>query len=237
MARPDRESLAPPLPRPQFTEPVPGPWLYLGLDVDPRTIGPRVRPSAERARVIARCHALLADVGAGDEGGPAQATVLETVLIPPISGVPRLDVVVLARAGTAPVDGAPLAAVRAAFEAEGLPVVQAMTAHNVRRFGDTERTRDAVFLLNHFTAADADAAQAAWEDISGWYTAVLGVDNSTLLRPEPAAPYALVNYVRLPGAPVPFLLRQLLSPSYYPQVRARLRAHGMAFLPLLLRPR
>jgi len=62
------------------------------------------------------------------------------------------------------------------------------------------------------------------------------VDNSTLLRPETGAPYALINYVRLTGAPVPFLLRQLVSPSYYAQVRARLRAHEMAFLPLLLRP-
>jgi hypothetical protein len=232
MARPDPEALAPPLPRPAFTAPIPGTWLYLGLAADPRTIGPRVRRSTERARVIARCHALLDEVG----GDLAEATVFETVLIPPIRGVPRFDVVVLARAGVGPGDAGALAAVRAAFEADGVPVVQAMTAHNVRRFGDTERTRDATFLLNHFTAADADTAQAAWEDISGWYAAVLGVDNSTLLRPEPAAPYALVNYVRLPIAPVPFLLRQLVSPSYYRQVRARLRAHRMAFLPLLLRP-
>jgi hypothetical protein len=230
----DRKAPAPPLPPPPFTEPIPGSWLYLGLSADPRTAGPRVRRSPERARVIARCHALLDD--AGGRTGVTDATVLETVLIPPISGVPRFDVVVLARAAAAPDDAARLATLRAAFEADGMPVAQAMTARNVRRFGDTERTRDATFLLNHFTAADADDARRAWEDISGWYAAVLGVDNSTLLRPEPGTPYALVNYVRLPGAPVPFLLRQLASPSYYRQVRARLRAHGMAFLPLLLRP-
>jgi hypothetical protein len=236
MTQRDRATLAPPLPRPSFTEPIPGPWLYLGLAVEPRTIGPKVRRSAERARVIARCHALLDEVGVGGPVGLADATVFETVLIPPISGVPRFDVVVLARAGVGPEGVASLVALRAAFEAGGLPVVQAMNARNVRRFGDTGRTPDATFLLNHFTAADADDAQAAWEDISGWYARVLGVDNSTLLRPEPGAPYALVNYVRLPGAPVPFLLRQLASPSYYRQVRARLRAHGMTFLPLLLRP-
>jgi hypothetical protein len=235
MAASDR--LSPPLPRPAFREPLPGTWLYLGLTVDPRTLGPKVRRSAERTRVIARCHELLDGLGVGDRGGLAAASVLETVLIPPLRGVPRFDVVVLARAGAAPEDGAaPLAAVRAAFEADGIPVAQAMTAHNVRRFGDTEAARDATFLLNHFTAPDADAAQAAWEDISGWYAGVLGVDNSTLLRPVPPAPYVLVNYVRLAGAPVPFLLRQLVTPSYYRQVRARLRAHGMAFLTLLLRP-
>ncbi len=236
MTRRDRGPLAPPLPRPLFTEPIPGPWLYLGLAVDPRTIGPRVRRSRERARVLARCRALLDGSGAGDPDGPAQATVFETVLIPPISGVPRFDVVVLARAGGTHDGAAPLAASRASFEADGLPVVQAMTARNVRRFGDTERTRDATFLLNHFTAPDVDDAQAAWEDISGWYAGVLGVDNSTLLRPDTGAPYALINYVRLAGAPVPFLLRQLVSPSYHRQARARLRAHEMVSLPLLLRP-
>jgi hypothetical protein len=236
MAGSDREALPAPVTRPAFGEPVPGTWLYLGLAVDPRTLGPKVRRSAERARVIARCHALLDGLGVGDRGGLAAATVLETVLIPPLRGVPRFDVVVLVRVDVVENAAGRLAAVRAAFEADGMPVVQAMTAYNVRRFGDTERTWDATFLLNHFTAPDPDDAQATWEDISGWYAGVLGVDNSTLLRPEPEAPYALINYVRLAGAPVPFLLRQLSTPSYYRQVRARLRAHGMAFLPLLLRP-
>lgn len=233
MAQPARKTLPPPLPRPAFREPAPGTWLYLGLSVDPRTLGPRVRRSAERTRVIARCHELIDGLGVGDRGVLATATVLETVLIPPLRGVPRFDVVVLARVDGDQDDVEP---VRAAFEADGMPVAQAMTAHNVRRFGDTGATRDATFLLNHFTAPDADEALAAWEDISGWYAGVLGVDNSTLLRPVPPTPYALVNHVRLAGSPAPFLLRQLLTPSYHRQVRARLRAHGMTFLPLLLRP-
>lgn len=227
MTSADRSALPTPLPRPDFEDPIPGTWLYLGLCADLRTLGPRVRRSAERARVIARCRERLDGID-----GLVAPTVLETVLIPPIPGVPRYDVVVLVRAAT---DG-PLDAVRAALSEDGLPVVADMTARNVRRFGDTERTRDATFLLNHFTAADPDEAQAGWEDISGWYAGKLGVDNSTLLRPDPGTPYAVINYVRLAGAPVPFLLRQLVTPSYYSQVRARLRAHGMAFLPLLLRP-
>jgi hypothetical protein len=209
----DRKNLAPPLPRPTFREPLPGTWLYLGLTVDPRTLGPKVRRSAERTRVIARCHDLLDGLGVGDRGVLATATVLQTVLIPPLRGVPRFDVVVLARAedgagedGAGLEDGGgPLAAIRAAFEADGVSVTETMTARNVRRFGDTEATQDATFLLNHFTAPDADDAQAVWEDISGWYAGVLGVDNSALLRPVSPAPYALVNYVRLAGAPVPFL--------------------------------
>ena len=236
MARPDREALAPPLPRPPFSEPIPGTWLYLGLAADPRTIGPKVRRSAERARVIARCQALLDEVGVGDRSGLASATVLETVLIPPISGVPRLDVVVLARAHVSQDDAAPLAAIRAAFEADGLPVARALTARNVRRFGNTEQTRDATFLLNHFTAADADDAQSAWRTSPAGTPACWGWTTPPCCVREPVSPYALVNYVRLAGAPVPFLLRQLVAPSYYRQVRAGLRAHEMAFLPLLLRP-
>jgi hypothetical protein len=58
-----------------------------------------------------------------------------------------------------------------------------MTARNTRRIGDTERTRSATFLFNHFSADDAAAAVGVWEELAGWYTAKAGVDNSTLLQP------------------------------------------------------
>lgn len=227
MAATAREALAARYPRPRFTDPLPQTFLYLGMTVDPPRRAPRVGASPERARVIRRCHELL---DAAD--GLTDATVFETALIPPLAGVPRFDVVVLARAAGTEA----LATLRAAFEAAELPVARAMTARNERRIGDTDQTRDATFLLNHFTAPDPDAALGAWEDIARWYTAVLGVDNSTLLRPHEDAPYALINYVRLPGAPVPFLLRQLVTPSYYRHVRRTLAENGMHFLPLLLRP-
>jgi hypothetical protein len=78
-----------------------------------------------------------------------------------------------------------------------------------------------------------ERALEAWEGLTGWYTTKTGVDNSTLLQPIGEAPYAFVNYVRLPRGPVRFMLDQLIRPSFYTFVRAKLRANGMVALPLL----
>jgi hypothetical protein len=99
--------------------------------------------------------------------------------------------------------------------------------------GDTERTRSASFLFNHFTADDTAVAVRVWEELAGWYTAKVGVDNSTLLQPTSQAPYALVNYVRLPNGAARFLLAQLCRPSFHTYVRRRLRDDGMVALPIL----
>jgi hypothetical protein len=111
-----------------------------------------------------------------------------------------------------------------------------MSARNTRRIGDTEKSRSGTFLFNHFTAEDSEGAVAVWENLAGWYTSKTGVDNSTLLRPIGEAPYAFVNYVRLPRGPVRFLLDQLTKPSFHTFVRATLRANDMVAMPLLCEP-
>lgn len=60
----------------------------------------------------------------------------------------------LARAATAE----QLAQVRSLDLWQQLEADLVMTARNTRRIGDTERTRSATFLFNHFTADDPDAA-------------------------------------------------------------------------------
>ena len=89
------------------------------------------------------------------------------------------------------------------------------------------------FLFNHFTAEDPGRALEAWESLTGWYTTKTGVDNSTLLQPIGEAPYAFVNYVRLPRGPVRFMIDQLIRPSFHTFVRTKLHANGMVALPLL----
>jgi hypothetical protein len=108
-----------------------------------------------------------------------------------------------------------------------------MGARNTRRIGDTEENMSGTFLFNHFTAEDPERAVGAWEGLTGWYTTKTGVDNSTLLQPIGEAPYAFVNYVRLPRGPVRFMLDQLIRPSFHTFVRTKLRANGMVALPLL----
>jgi hypothetical protein len=57
-----------------------------------------------------------------------------------------------------------------------------------------------------------------------------------LLRPHNSTPYAVINYVRLPGRTPPFLLNQLIRPSFTTFVRATLRSHGIAALPVFYTP-
>src|ERR671916_806102 len=111
-----------------------------------------------------------------------------------------------------------------------------LIARNTRRIGDTEENMSGTFLFNHFTAEDPERALEAWRSLTGWYTTKTGVDNSTLLQPTGEAPYAFVNYVRLPRGPVRFMLDQFARPSFHTFVRANLRANGMVAMPLLCEP-
>jgi hypothetical protein len=217
-------------PPPPFSEPMPGEYLYAGWSVDPPRHAPVVRRSARRDRVLDRCRALARDATSID--GVADATVFQAVLILPLKGLPRFDVTLLLRATTPEV----LAQVRALRGWQQANADFVTTARNSRRIGDTERTRSASFLFNHFTADDPAAAVRVWEELAGWYTAKVGVDNSTLLQPTSQAPYALVNYVRLPHGATRFLLAQLSRPSFHTYVRRRLRDNGMVALPILCKP-
>lgn len=215
---------------PRFVPPLPDHYLYVGLAVDPPMRVPVVRHSARREAALDRCRALVRELEQTEQ--VADATVFETVLIPPVPCVPRFDITLLVRATAPDV----LTQVRQADLWSQLEPGLMMDAANTRRIGDTERARSATFLFNHFTAADADSAVTAWEKVAGWYTAKTGVDNSTLLRPGDAAPYALLNYVRLPGSAVRFMLNQLARPSFHSHVRRTLKANDMTALPLLVRP-
>lgn len=219
-------------PEPPFLEPLTSGFVYTAWSVDPVTMGPFVRGSAARRRKIDEVRGLadmltrLPDV----EG----ARVFEAAVIPPLPDMPRYDVVMLVRANTRE-RAASLATEALLRQAEPNVV---FVAGNAARFGATETADDqgAPFLLNHFTGPiDRSGAVAAWRKASGWFTAKMGVDNSTLLRTEESAPYLIINYVRLPQNPRVFLARQLLRPSFHRYVRALLKRNQLTSLPLFVR--
>lgn len=213
-----------------FTEPLPYGYIYAGMKVDPPSHAPFVRRSSERDEALEECKALARQFETLDE--VVKATVYEAVLIPPIEGTPRFDVILLVRTASPEA----IAAVETSQPYERLDVDFVMAARNTRRIGDTEKTLSGTFLFNHFTAEDPVGAVEAWENLTGWYTSKTGVDNSTLLQPISEAPYAFVNYVRLSRGSVRFLLDQFTKPSFYTFVRATLRANDMVALPLLCKP-
>jgi hypothetical protein len=223
------ESANPDLKHPQaaFAEPLPYGYVYVGITVGPPGRAPFVRRSAKREEALEKLKIVAGQLEALDE--VVRATVYRAVLIPPIEGAPRFDVTVLLKT-TSPeeIDG-----VRSSEAFERLGADFVMGARNTRRIGDTEENMSGTFLFNHFTAEDPERALEAWESLTGWYTTKTGVDNSTLLQPTGEAPYAFVNYVRLPRGPVRFMLDQLIRPSFHTLVRTKLRANGMVALPLL----
>ena len=225
-----------------FIDPTPYGYLYAGFTVDPPRRAPVVRRSQRRDQAIARITALARRFDELPQ--VVKATVFRAVFMPPIKGAPRFDVVLLVRT-TSP---EALGDIQATEPYAQLGADSVITAYNSRRIGatepfapdvtgaDTGTFTSASFLFNHFTASDPDQATAAWESLNGWFLTKTGVDNSTLLRPHHSTPYAVINYVRLPGSTAPFLLNQLIRPSFITFVRATLRSHGIAALPVFYTP-
>jgi hypothetical protein len=229
-------------PQAPFTDPTPYGYLYAGFTVDPPRHAPVVRRSQARDKVIARVTAIARRFDNFPQ--VVKATVFQALFMPPIKDAPRFDIVLLIRT-TSPET---ISDVQATEPYTQLGADSMITAYNSRRIGTTEpfapqvtdagtdTFASASYLFNHFTANDPDQATAAWESLTGWYLAKTGVDNSTLLRPRDSGAYAIINYVRLPSSPPRFLLNQLLRPSFTTFVRATLRRHGIAALPVFFTP-
>lgn len=211
------------------TTPVPGTFVYVAWKIDLRLRGPFVRSSAERQRFITDLRT-MADTLRGS-AGIARVRCLESTFIAPVAQHPRFDVAMLADGN----DGVS-SAVGDVLRASGAPTPTLMcTAANTIRYGDTDSLGGPI-LLNHFAASSSPQKVAdTWEEISRWYGSVLGVTNSTLLEFTDGAPYAVMNYASIPGPVVRFMLDQLLRPSFYRNVTARLNSVGARPLPVFAR--
>ncbi|WP_017570316.1 hypothetical protein [Nocardiopsis halotolerans] len=216
-------------PKPGFRSPSPSGFVYVGLSVDPPHT-PLVRSSAERDDAIGECLSTARRLSSRDD--VLRARVFEAVLIPPLKGSPRFDVMMLVETASPERNGDVVAS--AGFDQLGADLV--MPADNPARIGDPESPSTGIYLFNHFTAPDGDAGVRVWEGLAGWYTAKTGVDNSIPLRSVGDERFAFVNYARLPGGAASFMVNQLVRPSFHRFVRGRLRANGMVALPILCRP-
>lgn len=217
-------------PLPQFAEPEPHGFIYLGFQAEPRQRLPVYPRTPHRRRAAARLvQAVPALVRRPDV---ASVGVFRAVFIPPLPGTPRYDLAMLIR--TVGVDQ--LDAVRTCDEVSALAGEQILAGVNVARIGDTEARTDGTFLFNHFTAEPEVDTETVWRSVTGWYTSKTGVDNSTALRPTGPSRFALVNYARLPAGPIRFLSGQLARPSFHRFVRSTLDAHGIRALPAFHRP-
>lgn len=236
IVNPDPKYAQPPLAVP----PTAG-YLHIAASVAPPAGPPFVRPNAGRTRLLDQLKRSAADLE--DVNGVARVSVYRAILIPPLGRSAqhpaRFDVAVLVEtispaALETVTDSASCQQILAATRAAARNV-HVMAARCVRSLGEVDTTRPGLFLFNHFAAADPEIALELWEHLAGWYVAETGLDNSTLLAPNEADDYALVNHARWDKSPARLAIEQFAKPSFSRYVRANLRAHQVTAMPALYR--
>lgn len=109
-----------------------------------------------------------------------------------------------------------------------------MTAKNVRRISDVDKSKQGVFLFNYFLGdpSNSDRLVNTWEYTAGWFTQESDLHNSTLLKPLDGQPssYVAINNARWDSlAPV---LQGLRQPSFKDYVMANVAAEGAVAMPV-----
>ena len=232
-----------------LVEPAPLGILHLAADLEaPHRPGPVLRRSRDKQQLFgalkwqARQLAKLEAV--------ETVTVYDALMFLPPSGDPALrsamrpawfDVVVLVETASPDAAGAVRAA--AAYQdlagalTERARRVHQITARNVRRVGDVDKSQPGLFVFNYLAADDPDQAVELWEYLSGWYAAETGLHSATLLAPLAAeqSDYTLVNHARWDGSLPAFAARQLPKKTFRTYLLANLKANHMAAMPVLYR--
>ena len=227
-------------------------YLYLAASVQPPRWLPLVMPSARRARLLERLkrHAQwLRRIDA-----VVSATVFRAIALPPTARfsaylkarvgaiqVPDFDVLVLIETRS-PTDAEALQqtpAYGALSDAlrESARTVSVTAARNVKRIGDVDTSHQGLFLFNHFAAEDPAVMRQLWDYLAGWYVVETGLDNSVAMAPLDGqrSDYAIVNWARWDGGPLPHFLRQLSKRTFWKYVVGNLEANRAASMPVYCR--
>ena len=111
-----------------------------------------------------------------------------------------------------------------------------LRAHNVRRMGPVDHSRDGVFLFNYFFADSTDLNLAAWQYTAGWFRDQTGLDNSTVLLPDASSEpsYKLVNHARWDRL-LDVMPSLIFKRSFHTYVLRHFSANGVAAMPVLYR--
>jgi len=205
--------------------------------------------SEQKAALLRQLKSLASQLEALPE--VVKATVYRAILVPPPGGYARqhathparYDVVVLIETTSPEVIGAVQASepYKLLLEAATAAAkdLHVMTAHCIRRIGDVDKTRQGLFLFNHFVAEDPAVALELWDYLAGWYQVETDLDNSTLLQPLGDSPgdadYVFVNHSRWDDSLPRFALRQFGKRSFRSYVLATMQANHVGAMPLLYR--
>jgi hypothetical protein len=226
-------------------------YILIGATVQ-RTRVPFVLPNSRRAELIGQLKEIVRRLKMID--GVVDATVFRAIVVPPTASffsfvkergssirLANFDVIILIQA-ISPAKGreiqshpeyvALLDAVHQKAEN-----VNALLAHNVKRIGDVDVSKQGLFLFNHFVAEDRKVMLELWEYLADWYVKETGLQNSVGLEPEAGqdSDYAIVNWARWDDSAPRHLLRSLGKRSFWTYIKANLEANRGASMPVYCR--
>lgn len=217
-------------------------YIHIAAEIDPIRpfgIGPESPRKAEARALAKRLAACLER-----EANIVRATVFVARFIPPGThhpeGVhkPAFDLVVL-------IETIDTTAAEALTDTplyneliEGLRArsnyLHVVRAHNGRRIGSVDFSKDGIFLFNYFHGEAPNKLIPIWEYTAGWFEDRTALDNSELLVPEPGqqSEYGLINHCRwdhwhdvLPDL--------ALRPTFKSYVLDNFAANGVSPMPIL----
>lgn len=191
-------------PKVTLQAPTPHGFLLLAIEIDHRPLFGFVWESRAKRKLLAQ---LQAQIAALSGPGVVEVSLFNALVRPPGRGALRqqrpaaFDVVVLIETETP--DGARALAQAPAFAAlagaarDVARRVDVIAATNARRIGAVDHGRAGVFLFNWFYAESQAQNLAVWEYTAGWFEDQTGLDNSTLLLPDPGtSTHSVINHCR-----------------------------------------
>lgn len=231
-------------PKVRLTEPTPHGFVVASFEIDRRPPFGYFIESAAKRKAIATLKAAAAALLTSGEA--VEAAVFKALLRPPGRGaflrsrpdvpVARFDVVLLVETPRHE-DAEELMAspsFRTAIGSLDVSRSLVVSASNGRRIGPVDHSRDGVFLFNFFYADRLEQNLAVWEYTAGWFSDQTGLDNSTLLVPDPGSgsPYTVINHCRWDRARdiVPQLI---FNGSFRSYVLRHFEANRTAAMPIL----
>jgi hypothetical protein len=109
-----------------------------------------------------------------------------------------------------------------------------MTAHNVKRVGEVDKTQQGLFAFNYFVADDAETMVELWDYFAGWYQVKAGLTSSTLLVPLDGthSDFVAVNNARWKYTMPP---RMMSRRSFWTYVRPNLDENNVGLMPVAYR--
>lgn len=240
----------------------PNSFGYIHLAAEVESVHPLKKSSANKCALLSKLIAASEKLVAAYPSEIRRADVFQAFVVPPGSAegravlkrqnypvhVAQFDVVVLIECVS--VEAAKQIRERSDFiELERMLMDSASYTHcivakNVKRIAEVDKSKDGIFLFNHFFAADVkekgsegiDILLAVWEYTAGWWTANANLTNSTPIQPLEGekSEYSLINHCRWDKLwhVLPHLI---FRPSMRQFVLANFTANDIVAMPVLYR--